>query len=589
MAVNERILSSVGGVNPTGNIRALVVGAATQGDLGGVRLVGNDSDLENIFGAGPLVDSLKDIGLGVLGSSDPILGGMRIASNAYTGLTDFRKTNADDTEGFETPRGITITGIAVDSDPIITSRLIYKFEVTGIFGDEVVFTVNHTGDTNGENANFRLDTSIGHSALPENAGIFLRSVDTSDFAIGDFFHLETFLTGLGRHRVGGLTTSANADNVAFSVVADTDGISRDADIIVRITTAGGRGVGRFKLSYNVGNVETPPIIIPKDGVYELGNTNLQATFSDVDFAVGEIFAINCFAPVVSVLNVVNSVERYLRNNKQMPEFLLLAGVSKTTGWNALQILSQNLFNLHKPIICIAGTDVPYHKAAVPSWAARLNRSVENLTARNVSVVSAYGGLLRGNGARYRVNIAGLLLGRLLSVDFATHVGRVSDGNITSSLNGDEEYFNHRLDLNSAGFITQIQLLGKEGRYWDSDFTFDVNDSIYKSIRVLRIANESLKLARVVALDSVRSSLGDVGNLGDNSAGIETLKARIRESILNGLGNNITDAVVSIPKGQNFAETGNIIINFTVITPAVFNNITLQTKVVLAGTNADPRV
>lgn len=73
------------------------------------------------------------------------------------------------------------------------------------------------------------------------------------------------------------------------------------DGVIVITTAGGLGVGAFKLSFDDGNTFTGPFTIPSGGVYNIGGSGLSLTFSGT-FSLSTQYLFKTIFPAFPVTN-----------------------------------------------------------------------------------------------------------------------------------------------------------------------------------------------------------------------------------------------------------------------------------------------
>lgn len=87
----------------------------------------------------------------------------------------------------------------------------------------------------------------------------------------------------------------------------TEGVAAGAaSVRLKVSTAGERGSGAFRLSTDAGATYGSPVTIPSNGVYVVGTTGLTVTFntgpsgSGTSFALNDVFAIELTVPTLPV-------------------------------------------------------------------------------------------------------------------------------------------------------------------------------------------------------------------------------------------------------------------------------------------------
>ncbi|MGE4319625.1 MAG: DUF2586 domain-containing protein [Deferribacterales bacterium] len=554
--VFEYIVDGTSGLAP-GDVSGstLVTGVCSAGTAGKAYLLGKSSNLNSLLGYGALVDALRD--LFATGGQDAVVVAVPCAGIAGGYITNI--THAGD--GAEA----TVSGVAAGSADVVI-----KVDSAGVLGVATVKVSVDGGTTYGSSQQVGADGILALTTYGANV------VFAGDLALDDTYSFAV------RTPIGPVKHVGTGPNIS---VAGT--VTMGADIILLITSSGGRNEGTYQLSLDGDNYGTEKTI-PSDGVIKVGSTGVTITFPDSDAVVGDTYTFRLLAPVPTVSNVMSAIEQPLEVYDV--ENVYVVGPTDSVDWASFATYADELFNKHRPTYFLCESRMPYSNESIDDWTTAMIAERQGFSYRFLTVCAAYGEISASDGYTQQRNAGGLLQGRILSIPVMRSVGRVRDAAV-SQLSLPEGYNeSHITLLAEAGYTVAKFYAGLDGTYWEDAMTMADDTSDFLYLRVVRTVFKALRLARKAALKSMYDEVGDP-IATDGASGLTYLATNI-EGAVNTMAaaspQELAECIVTFPDGQDIVNNG-IAAELELIGIPVIKSIKLYARYVYAGSSADSRL
>jgi hypothetical protein len=361
--------------------KAIVAGVCSRGQVGKAYLVGKRTNLAEMLGGGPLVDSLRDVL--ATGGQEPVVvavpvhgqpGGYisrprAIGSAVKTEAVGVAQTNADIVVLVTTPGGIGTAQVSIlingqTSGPVAAA----PFMPLGDTGATLIFP---SGATLEEDAVFEI----------------------------------TVRTAIGPVARYGLETSP--------MIAVEGTVLAGAELVVQIARPGQRNEGTYLLSTDGGDNYGKTRTIPLDGILALPAYGVSITFPDGAYVGGTTYTCNLLAPMPGIVDVMTVLERPL--SLYDVEFIHVVGPTDAVDWSAAQAKAEELWNLHRPTYFKMEARPPRDGEDWNDYAAALLEQRAMFAGRCVQVCAQWGEITDTDGERRLRNFGGLQSGRVMSL------------------------------------------------------------------------------------------------------------------------------------------------------------------------------
>ena len=544
---------SPGGVEGT----AMAAGVCSKGIPGKAYLVGKRSDLGELLGTGPLVDSLRDIfsagGQEPVVIAVPVLGmpGSYIGNVVHTG------------SGPE---------ISAVGSPVKNIEAVLKIKTAGAFN-----TGTYELSLDGGN------TFAAETPIPENGNVVLDdSGVTLVMESGDYIKDDEYRV-IARTSAGPVEQTGSGPEITI-----TGEVKTSAHLVVKITGSGGLNKGQYQLSVDGGDNFEPVKTIPADQIVKAGSTGVEINFPDDEFNAGTIYKSRLLAPVSSISSVMTALEKPLE--KFDAEFVYISGPSTSGDWAAAGAKADELWNVHRPTYFKMEYRLPMEGESIDDWTAEFKTELDGFSHSFVQVCGAFGEVAGTDGQSLLRNWAGLQAGRTMSIPVCRAAGRVKDGGITQGTLPENFNEAHQKILETSGAVTAKNYAGLAVSYWGDSRTLASVTSDFQYEEVLRTVFKAVRLCRIAALKSMYDEAGDP-LLDASSGGLEYLKGEI-ESALSTMKTarpaELAGFTVEIPPGQDIVNNG-VAVEFTLIGIPIIREIRLFARYVYAGSRQDPRL
>jgi hypothetical protein len=562
--VTEFIVDGTSGLSPgdvSGSI--LVVGCCSDGIPGKAYLLGKDSDLDGLLGAGELVTRLRDIF--ATGGQNPV-----VVAVPVDGLPG----------GYITPVVHMGTGpeVLATGSPILSADVVVEIVAGGVRGTATYRTSMDGGETFG----IVVPTPVnGIVSMPDTGATLTLTAGT--YVGGDLYRFVVMAP------IGPVSYTCGTGGEGFVEGITVSGtVVAGADVVFTIVSSGGWNEGTYKLSVDGGDSWDAVRTIPVDGMIDVGNTGTVITVGEGALASGDTYTFILNAPVPSISEVMTVIALPLELYDV--ESVYVVGPSDAVDWATMGAMADTLWNAHRPTYFRAETRIPYYRESIDSWVADLVAEVSGFAHRFVTVCAAAGEVSDTTGKRLTRNWGGLLAGRMMALPVMRAAGRVRDGGISQGSLPDDFTSAHQTMLEKAGYVTAKRYAGLSAAYWGDGRTMADPTSDYQYEEVVRTVFKAVRKARIAALKSMYDEAGDA-LLEGGAAGINYLRANIEtalSSMVAAVPSEMAGFVVEIPPGQDIVNNG-VAVNMTLIGLPIIRSIKLYASYVYAGSAFDPRL
>lgn len=574
------LVDGTSGLAPGGvDGKALVCGVCSRGELGKAYLVGRRTNLESMLGVGPLVDRLRS--MLTTGGQQPLIVAVPCRGQQAGYITPITVKNTKiKPQAFGVPAknaDVVVKAATVSiPDPADTSEPPAMITAPGLA------VSLDGGKTFAEAVPYADQLVIGQGADATGATMVFPELEIDQSLDEDASWSFSTCCAIGEvEKVG------DSASPLLRVAAGEHGVLAAAELVLRITKAGGRNRGTYQLSLDGGDNFAKTRTIPVDGLVSAAECGLTLTFPDGDYAVGTTYECRVLAPSPSIVDVMEALEPPLALYDV--EFVYVAGPTDSVDWAAMQSKAEDLWNLQRPTYFKAEARLPYDNEDLNAYAAYLLAEKQGLGARFVTVCAQYGEITDSSGRRHLRNAGGLNAGRVISIPVQRATGRVKDGNISQlSLPFGWEAVQETLE--DAGFITAKKYAGVDGVYWGDSRTLADDTSDYRYEEVLRTVFKAVRLLRVAALKSMYDEAGDP-RIASNAAGLAYLKASLEnalDAMVKAVPGELAAYEVEIVPGQDIANNG-VAVDVALIGIPIIRQIKLYPRYIYAGSNFDPRM
>ncbi len=117
-------------------------------------------------------------------------------------------------------------------------------------------------------------------------------------------------------------------------------------------------------------------------------------------------------------------------------------------------------------------------------------------------------------------------------------------------------------------------MGKTGFYFTGEKTMAAAGSDFGRTSRVRVANEAARLARTQTVEFMEGDVRvdkDTGFIDERDA--QFIKGRVKSTVRNGLGENVSDVSVEVDLQANILSTENLPIEVSVTPRAIMSTIT----------------
>ena len=557
--VLEYLVDGTSGLAPGGvEGSAIIAGVCSTGEVGKGYLLGKESDLVGLLGVGPLVDRLRDVF--ATGGQNPV-----VIAVPVDGLPG----------GYISPVDHTGTGPEATASGTAAGNADVVVEITT--GGELATCEAKVSEDGG--------STFGAAAVvPESGQITIGTtgvtltLGTGTHILGDTYELAI------RNPIGPIEHTGTGPDITI-----TGTVKAAAEIVLGISTAGGRNEATYQISVDGGDSFSEIKTVPVDGFITAGSTGVTITIPDnPDLVAGDMYECELLPPAPSITAVMTALEQPL--DLYDIEFIHVVGPSDPVDWAAMGAKADSLWNLHRPTYFRCEARLPYANEDLNDWTAALITDRLSYSHRFVTCCAAFGEVSDTTGKRIKRNWAGLMSGRTLSIPVHRAAGRVRDGGISQGTLPEGFTSSMQKMLESNGYATAKYYAGLKSAYWGDSKTLADVTSDFQYEEVLRTVFKAVRKARIAALKSMYDEAGDL-SLGASAAGIAYLKANI-ENALNtmvaAVPKELAGHVVEIPAGQDVANNGVAVLMKLVGIP-IIREIKLYASYSYAGSAFDPRL
>ncbi len=353
-----------------------------------------------------------------------------------------------------------------------------------------------------------------------------------------------------------LSASAGGSAVTLSG-SQTNGLK----LVVKIENGGLKegssgDIGQFNYSIDGGhNYESEdPITMPASG-FLIPDSGVTIHFDEASTAYvkGETYSGIVEPPTAAVADVITTINPVLETYDVRRIFI--TGPSDRVDWASMGTLADDLFSRHRPVSIVAEFRGLNIGETYNNWATQSTSGVIDQRSLYdhpyVDVVAAEGDVICKDYKTRRKVLAGLYMGRTLSIKTNRHIGRVRSGPVNGLINVSPDYMALQETLENAGLITVTNFAGLSGFFWGDDRTLAGSGSNYRSVRPRETVFKALRIARSVALQYIRDEAGNLSG----STGLSALRSDIENAIYNAMvgpasEQEMKSITVTIPPGQD---------------------------------------
>ena len=555
--VLEYLVDGTSGLAPGGvDGKAIIAGVCSKGEVGKAYLIGKRSNLANLLGSGPLVDTLRDVL--ATGGQEPIIVAVPVQGQS---------------------------GGYISQPHIVGSSV--KATTVGVAQQnaDIIVTVTAAGAPGVAALAVSLDGGETSSSMTSAASLPLGSTGaTLVFPAGATLELDAVFRVTVRTAIGPVTRLGDAASPLLTV---TGTVLAGAELVIQIVKPGARNEGAYQLSIDGGDNYGHTRTIPVDGLVALPDYGVTVTFPAGDYAGGAMYLCDLLPPTPGIVDVMTALETPLANNDV--EFIQVAGPTDSVDWSAMQAKADELWNLHRPTYFKAAARLPQAGEDLNDYTAYLQSEREAVAGRFVQVCCQFGEITDTGGTCKLRNWCGLQAGRVVSIPVQRATGRVKDGPISQGTLPDG-WDAVQPVLEEAGYLTAKKYAGLKGAYWGDSRTLAEDTSDYRYEEVLRVVFKAVRKARIAALKSMYDEAGDPLYPTDKG-GLAYLKAQVENALgtmTAAVPRELAAYVVSIPPGQDIVNNG-VAVEITLIGIPIIRQIKLYASYVYAGGSFDPRL
>lgn len=346
-------------------------------------------------------------------------------------------------------------------------------------------------------------------------------------------------------------------------------------VAVKITAQGGFNTAAFVVSIDGGNTFTDEITVPVTGEYELAGTGLKIKFTEAaeedqkpsSFLVNDAYTFATTAPTMTNGDVLAAIAK-LQNFAEEFEFIHIVGDSDLPLWQAVseeQIQLRDVY--HKPafIMMEAAYPTPTENAGTPGigaatpegdltdWALEMESKRKKIKNYDLQVVTAWGRLVRLDGATQIVNLAGVVSGLYAKASVQTSIGKTREeagfGIQKTKL---QELLPAELDndiielLDLAGYLTFREYDGLDDFYVYHTKMMSPDGSDFRYAEDVRVKNKIIRETRKEGLQLLNDDIDLEDVQGELEAKAKFLFAPLQRMID---AQEISSAEIIVLEGQ----------------------------------------
>jgi hypothetical protein len=547
--VKEYIQEGNLGLAPTEIIgTVLTIGVADGGNEDQLYYIDRNSNVKDIFTAGPLCRRLLD---SIAAGAKKIIA-MKLAATTEGGYrTVVVKTGTG-------PDTVTYDGPANER---------YRISVKITLGGAVA-TAKFKVSTDGGDSWGDEQTTAATYEIPDTGVTVNFAVGT--FVVDDLYNFEPeCLVGTGEA------------TAAFSETPNDR-----YEVVIKIVGSGALADVDYQYSLDGGITYSPKYSMPTDGIIAIAGTGITVTFTEAgtpadSFDDGDEWHFDTIAPLPSISDVTSALD-FAKANCQF-EFAHIVGEMAKTSWTTLGTYADAMFEEHKPMFFILEAPEPDVGESATLWANRLISEQDGFGNKHIKVVAGRGEIGDRYGNYHTDCAAGIVAGLNSKVPVMRSVGNVEHCAIT---NVTKLTPLKKLDRLTA--ISEAQLIaldearydvlrsyqGLTGFYVANGNLMAPPTSDYQYSETLRTMYKGVRLARARVLAKVHA---EADNLG-----------------LKDLENHIEDALspmerdreverwdVEIPEGQDVVTTGNLDVMISFVQIGIMRTISLWFSIKLS--------
>ena len=297
-------------------------------------------------------------------------------------------------------------------------------------------------------------------------------------------------------------------------------------VVVKITAQGGLNSAAFAVSIDGGSSFTDEITVPVTGEYEIAGTGLKLKFAEAadedqkpsSFLVNDTYTFNTTAPTMTNGDVLNAITK-LQNFAEEYEFVHIVGESDLALWQAVGEAQDQLFKVfHKPMFFVMEAAFPAPSVGgevgdLTNWALEMEAKAKKVRNYNIQVVTAWGRLVKLDGSKKIVNLAGLVSGLYAKSSVQISIGKTREeagfGIRKTKL---EQTLPVELDndiielLDLAGFLTFREYDGKDDYFVYHTKMLSPDGSDYRYAEDVRVLNKIIRETRKEGLDLMNDDI-----------------------------------------------------------------------------------
>jgi len=328
----------------------------------------------------------------------------------------------------------------------------------------------------------------------------------------------------------------------------------NADIVVKITKAGGLNDAQYKYSINGGLSFSTEFLINVDGEVIIENTGITLNFLGI-FNKDDTFRLSVKGRSATILSIIEAINEPLEVY-DVP-FIFITEPTDSVDWVVMNLKADELFKKHRPSFFLCSTRIPNKNESLDDWINAMVSDQQGFASDNVSVCCGYGGVMDKKGNKKERDISGIVAGLITNSDVNQSIAEVAKFPISALFLPDGFNSAYSTVLEDARYITVKTYAGLNSRYVVEGRTMAEPTSDYKVLETLRTVYQAIRLARAKALNYIKSRVFPVN--GDIRPSLETIKAEITQYIKNNMVYVIpallTNVVLDLPEGQDINNQG----------------------------------
>lgn len=454
--VTEFIIDGTSGLAPGGvEGQCIVAGCCSRGRVGKGYLLGKRSNLGDLLGVGPLVDSLRDVfavaGQGARVIAVPVEGqpGGYISSCRHQGYG---------------PEAITA------GQPVTAADVVVFVTTGGANGSAVVKISKDGGETFPDTSTVPAD---GEVVIDGTGARLIFSATDEKPLIEDDEYIFQVATSVSQHKQSGEGPAVTIDGEPKA----------GAQLQLLIAKAGPLNTGLYQISTDGGDNFGPRRTLPIDGEINVADLGLVLNLGDGEYVAGTIYSWEVLPPSPTIAAVMEALEKPLASYDV--EFVYVVGESDSVAWAAASALAQEQWNKHRPTYFKFEARQPYTGEDLNDWAAALISERADFVSMYVQVIAAFGETSDSTGLSKTRSWGGLNAGKTLLNPVQRAAGRVRDGSISQATL--PEGWNETIQgfLEDEGYVTAKRYAGLYGVFWGDSKTMAEITSDYQFEEVLR--------------------------------------------------------------------------------------------------------